>query len=72
MAIDWEDVEAKARGMKMAAVRIIEVTSAVNTGTVAGRELHADTLTALKTIDGPVVRDVARDAWDDLNAAMTP
>ena len=72
MAIDWIEVEAKARGMKMAAVRIIEVTNAVNTGTIAGRELHADTLAALKTIDGPIVRDAARDAWDDLNAAMTP
>ena len=72
MAIDWIEAEAKFREMKAASVRGIELTHAVNTGLIAGRELHADTLTALKTVDGPVVRDSARDAWDDLNAAMTP
>jgi hypothetical protein len=71
MAINWLDVEAKARTMKAASVRVIEVTSAVNTNKIAGRSLHADTLAALKTVDGPAARTEAQDAWDDLNAAMT-
>lgn len=70
MAIDWPDVEAKARAMKVATVRVIEVTSAVNANEIAGRPLHADTLHDLQTIDGPVVRAEALHAWNDLNAAM--
>lgn len=72
MAIDWVDVEIKAREMRTASVRIIEITNAVNTGKVAGRDLHADTLRDLKTVDGPVARTEAQNAWDDLSAAMTP
>ena len=72
MAIDWIDVEEKARVMKAATVRVIEVTHAVNEGTVAGRELHADTIASLKTVDGPAARTAAQDAWNDLKAAMTP
>lgn len=70
MAIDWLDIEARARAMKVATVRVIEVSSAVNTNKIAGRPLHADTLAALKTVDGPVVRTEALNAWNDLNAAM--
>lgn len=72
MAIDWTDVEAKARAMKAATVQVILVTHAVNTGSIAGESLHADTLNSLKTVRGPAVRTAAQSAWDDLNAAMTP
>ncbi len=72
MAIDWIDVEEKARVMKAASVRVISITKAVNAGTVAGRTLHSDTITALKTVDGPIARTAAQDAWNDLKAAMTP
>jgi hypothetical protein len=71
MAIDWVDAEAKFRAMKIASARGIELTHAVNTGAVAGQPLHADTLVALKTVKGPIVRTAAQDAWNDLNAAMT-
>ena len=72
MPVDWKDIEEKAHAMKTASVRIIQITSAINTGTIAGRALHADTLTGLKTVDGPAARTEAQDAWGNLNAAMTP
>ena len=72
MAIDWVGIEEKARAMKAASVRIIQITSAVNAGTIAGTALHADTLVSLKTVSGPIARTEAQNAWDDLNAAMTP
>ena len=72
MAIDWVDVEEKARAMKIAAARVIELTHAVNTGSIANQPLHADTVAALKTVKGPLVRAATNHACDDLNAAMTP
>lgn len=72
MAIDWIDVEEKARVMKAAAAGVIELTHAVNAGSIAGQPFHSDTLTALKTVKGPAVRTAAQNAWNDLNAAMTP
>lgn len=72
MAIDWEDLEVKFRIMKAVSARGIELTHAVNTGVIAGENLHADTINALKTVQGPLVRTATRDASDDLDAAMTP
>lgn len=71
MEPDWIDVEAKARVMKAATVQLIRVASAINTGTIAGRALHPDTLTGLKTVDAPAARDAALLAWNDLKAAAT-
>lgn len=72
MAIDWLEAQAAAEQMKVAAVRVIQITRAVNEHNVAGRPLHADTLAALKSVDGPIARTAANDAWDALSAAMTP
>lgn len=73
MAIDWEDAELKATAMRIATVNVITLIKQVRTGkTASGRALHADTISDLKTVDGPAVRTAAQNAWNDLNAAMTP
>lgn len=72
MAINFEDIATKAATMKAAAAKVKALAEAINTGTIAGVALHADTLNTLRTVEGPAARTEANDAWDALNAAMTP